>query len=132
LERVEKQLSSDSDAAMSEQQRLLAMLSEVSAKLVRLEKQKKLFRSRAADMLRRGLKSLDELDEVEEKERQEKEEAERREQQAAPSSSDVSGDLPGDPAGYSGAAFGVDLPLSPSFWDNLEFVGGTASEGQGS
>jgi hypothetical protein len=105
---------------------------EAMAKILRLRKQQRFLDDREQEMIRRGLSSLDELDEAEDKEKKEKEEAERREQQAAPSSSDVSGDLLGDPAGYSGAAFGVDLPLSPSFWDNLEFVGGTASEGQGS
>jgi hypothetical protein len=41
----------------------------VSAKLVRLEKQKKMFRARAAEILRRGLRSLDELDAAEAVER---------------------------------------------------------------
>jgi hypothetical protein len=41
----------------------------VSAKLVRLEKQKKIFRARAVEILRRGLRSLDELDTTEVAER---------------------------------------------------------------
>lgn len=139
LERVERQLNADSDAAMDEQQRLLSLLSGVSAKLARLEKQKKLFRSRAAEMLRRGLKTLDELDEVEEKERKEREETELREQpttsrESHPTSEvPLSDDWPTDPLeGYSGAVFGADFPLSPSSWDVSEFVGETASKGPGS
>jgi hypothetical protein len=49
----------------------------VAAKLARIQKQQRLLRTRAQDMLRRGLKSLDELDEVEAKEREEKEVQER-------------------------------------------------------
>ena len=49
---------------------------EAMAKILRLRKQQRSFRSRAADMLRRGLNSLDELDAVKEKERKEQEERE--------------------------------------------------------
>jgi hypothetical protein len=49
----------------------------VAAKLARIQKQQRLLRIRAQDMLRRGLKSLDELDEVEAREEEEKEAQER-------------------------------------------------------
>lgn len=88
LRRSEEKISTESDIALSEQQRLLAQLAEVSARLVRLEKHKKMFRSRAADMLQRGLKSLDELDAVEAKEREETE-RERQAQEPPASSSDI-------------------------------------------
>ncbi len=46
-----------------------AHLLELQSKLLRLDKQRRMFRKRAADMLRRGLSSLDELDAAEEAER---------------------------------------------------------------
>lgn len=126
---------SDWSALEREEQRIRQEKKETLAKLLRLERQEEFLRERGMKMLRRGLKTLDELDEVEEKERKEKEEAERREREGRPTapSGDVSGDPFPDPfEGYSGAAFGADLPLSPSSWDISEFVGGTASGGQGS
>lgn len=75
LEKVEKKLSLDWHEAQSEQQLLFARLSEMSAKLARIEKQREMFRSRAAEMLRRGLKSIAELDAVEEAERVEAEQS---------------------------------------------------------
>jgi len=53
--------------------RSAARIAEESARLTRLHKQQKQLRSRAKDMLRRGLKTLDELDEAERKEREEQE-----------------------------------------------------------
>jgi len=47
------------------------VMATAAAKLARLQKQKKLLRTRAKDMLKRGLKTLDELDEAEAKEREE-------------------------------------------------------------
>jgi hypothetical protein len=49
----------------------------VAAKLACIQKQQQLLRTRAQDMLKYGLKSLDELDEVEAKEKEEKEAQER-------------------------------------------------------
>ena len=121
---------SDWSALEREEQRIRREKKETLAKLLRLERQEEFLRERGMKMLRRGLKTLDELDEVEEKERKEREETER---QAAPPNPGASGDLFPDPfEGYSGAAFGADLPLSPSSWDISEFVGGTASRDQGS
>jgi hypothetical protein len=125
LEREEERLD-------AEEEKAAATMAESAARLARLRKQKKFLHKRAAEMLRRGLKTLDELDELdkaEEKERKEKEEAERfAEQTAAPSASDMSGDLLADPARYSGVTFGADFAASPSFWDSLGFVNGTASK----
>lgn len=133
LERGEKKLREQLEAAEAEQQKLLAGMVEVQNRVLRLKKQRESFVDRAASMLRRGLKSLEELDEVEEEEKREKEEAERREQRAAPSSSDVSGDLFPDPfEGHSGVVFGADLPLSPSFWESLQYAEETPSGGPGS
>ena len=73
LERTEKKLADEWNEAQSEQRKLFERLSEMSAKLVRIEKQRETFRSRAAEMLRRGLKSIAELDAAEEQERREKE-----------------------------------------------------------
>jgi len=75
---------------------------EAMAKILRLRKQQRLFRSQAKDMLRQGLKTMDELDEAEEKERKEVEAKE-----PAPSTTNPS-------------TYGVDSPnlfssLSPSF-----------------
>jgi hypothetical protein len=87
LEREEKRLTNE---WRETQERLL----EMQAKLLRLDKQRELFRTRAAEMLRRGLKSIAELDEAEEKERLE-EEASTRE--ANPSrESHPTYDLPGN------------------------------------
>lgn len=80
LEKVEKELADEWVSTQMEQQRvqaeMLARLNELSTKLLRLDKQREMFRSRAAEMLRRGLKSIAELDAVEEKERLEKEKGE--------------------------------------------------------
>ena len=121
FERTEKQLADDLKEAREAQQRLMNHLFEMQAKVLRLETQRESFRSRAADMLRRGLGSLDELDDAE---RKEKEEEGRREQELAaatllPTTSE--GDVPD----FSGVAFGPDPPLSPSFWEGLVFDGGT-------
>jgi hypothetical protein len=116
----------------AEEEKASAQAQEAMARVSRLRKQKAFLRARGRELLRRGLRTLNELDDVEEKERKEKEEAESREQQArAASSSGVSGDHSADPLGYPGVAFGVDQALSPSFWESLDFVGGTAPGGPG-
>jgi hypothetical protein len=48
-------------------------MAKAAARLTRLRKQRKFLKSRARDMLRQGLKSLDELDKAEERERLEAE-----------------------------------------------------------
>jgi hypothetical protein len=123
LEREEERLD-------AEEKKAAATMAESAARLARLRKQKKFLYKRVAEILRCRLKTLDKLDKAEEKERKEKEEAERfAEQTAAPSASDMSGDLLADPARYSGVVFGADFAASPSFWDSLGFVNGTASKG---
>jgi hypothetical protein len=133
---VEGPSASDLASLLREQERLDREEEETTTKLLRLQRHKKFLRQRAAEMLRRGLKTLDELDEAEEKEKKDREEVEQREREApvaAPSSADVSGDPFPDPfEGYSGVAFGADFHLSPSSWDVSEFVGGTASKDPGS
>jgi hypothetical protein len=44
-------------------------MAKAAARLARLQKQHKFLKSRARDMLRRGLKSLDKLDKAKERER---------------------------------------------------------------
>ena len=58
-------MSSEMEAAINQAQ-------EAMAKQLRLRKQQKLLKTRGAEMLRRGLQSLDELEEIEEKERKER------------------------------------------------------------
>jgi superfamily II RNA helicase len=94
---------------LESQRKLLEHLSQSQAKLQRLDKQRKLLKTRAAEMMRRGLKSLDELDALEQKE---KEEAEKQSQAGPVSIS--SNEVPVDPSF-----------LSDSFWEGLDFVDGT-------
>ena len=84
-------------------------LLESQAKLLRLDKQREMFRDQAAEMLRYGLKSLDELDALEKKER---EEASRRSEALATSSASAKASV--DP-----------LFLPDSFWEGLDFVSET-------
>ena len=69
LDREESKLDASLRKTQEEQQQLFSHLAELQAKILRLNKQREMFRARAAEMLRRGLKSLDELDAVEEAER---------------------------------------------------------------
>lgn len=116
----------DWESIAKQKERLEEQEEEAMAKILRLRKQRKLLLRREAEMAKRGLQFLDELDAVEEKERKEKEEAEQRAAVASNSPADPSGDLLDDPLAFSGVAFGGDLPLSPSFWESLDYVGGTA------
>ncbi len=83
------------------------------ARVRRLEKQQELLRSRGAEMLRRGLQTLDELDEVEETERKE------RETEQALGGNEPKASLETrvghQPTGFLGAAEENPLPFSPSF-----------------
>lgn len=108
-------------------------INEALNRLARLRKQKQFLRKRAADMLRRGVKSLDELDEIEERERLESEEEVLQKQQARATTASTSADVGGHldypsayPLGHSGVAFDPDSVPSPSFWESVDFVGGTA------
>lgn len=55
-----------------EEERLILLKEETLSRLLRLEQQQKLLRKRGAEMLRRGLESLDELEEIERREEEEK------------------------------------------------------------
>jgi len=112
LEREEERLS-------SEEAKATATAAEAMARLSRLQKQKKFLRSRAKDMLRRGLKTLDELDAAEEKERLEKEEMERYAAIAA-----------GQPE--SSADFFQSFDPSDPAWGGLGFADETPQASQGS
>ena len=94
---------------------------EAIMRLPRIRKQKEFLQKRAAEMLRRGMKTLDELDAAEaaEKEAREKAEAER---------SLVEGIL-SDPA-FTNPPGGLFLDLGPDehFWASLGDAGGTASQ----
>ena len=69
LEKTERELAEAWEEAQRQQQKLFDQLAAQQAKLTRLNKQREMFRAKAAEMLRRGLRSLDELEEVEERER---------------------------------------------------------------
>lgn len=96
------------------------------AKLNRLELQKDLLRKRGHEMLRRGLKSLDELDAAEEKERVDQERVENERVEAERSSTG------GDPSTDFFSTFDGSLEAVPlSFWEGLDFDGGTPGPVQG-
>jgi hypothetical protein len=123
LRQEEERLAAEEAAAEILEEEAARKQAEARARVKRLRLQQKLLKQRGSEMLRRGLKTLDELDEVEERERWEREAAELPARATTASSSAVAS---GDPLGYSGVALGADLPLSPSFWDTLDYVGGTA------
>jgi hypothetical protein len=56
-----------------EKEKALRLMSETSARILRLKKQQEFLRSKDKDMVRCGLKTLDKLEEAEGKERQEEE-----------------------------------------------------------
>lgn len=112
--------ASDWDKLEREERRLQEEEEEAMAKILRLRKQQRLFRSRAKDMLRRGLKTMDELDEAEERERKEAEAKEALPHSPPPT---VSGGAVLDPeldfSTFDHAA------LSPSYWPSWGVDGGT-------
>ena len=130
LEKTEKDLADAWAEAQAEQQRLFERLSAQQAKLMRLNKQREMFRARAAEMLRRGLKSLDELDAVEAEEALRGDEALLQTLTPA-GSADALGDPPHDPLDFSGVAFDADPSMSPSFWDSIGVGGETSSKAPG-
>ena len=133
VEREEFRLDSAEMLAEDTLRKAQAEMNEAVNRLSRLRKQKQFLRRRAADMLRRGLRTMDELDAAEEEERLERErkekEVEQREREAQAATSAASADASSDPlAGYSGVAFDGDLSALPaSFWNDFG-VGGTASQ----
>jgi len=70
LEKEETKLNNEWSESRDALIQLQARLLEAQSKMLRLDKQREMFRSRAAEMLRRGLNSFAELEAEEEKERQ--------------------------------------------------------------
>lgn len=112
----------EEDRLEAEILRTQQVLAENSAKAARLFKQRTQLRSRAREMLRRGLKTLDELDAVEEKERlnREMDEAVKAAALLAPGLAGPSGSLLEWPESDSQAPW-----LAPGFFDET----GQASQG---
>ena len=113
--------ASDWEKLEREERRLQEEEEEAMAKILRLRKQQRLFRSRAKDMLQRGLKTMDELDEAEERERKEAEATQARHPglpSTAPKDSVPEQDL--------------FAALSPSFWQQWDVVDETPSADLGS
>jgi hypothetical protein len=111
------QLQREQDRLKFERDAAFAAAMEGLARVQRLEKQQELLKKCGAEMIRRGLQTVDELEEIEERERREKEDALWREDQIramTASSPDVSGDL-------------VDPNFDPSdpFWATWDFGSGT-------
>jgi hypothetical protein len=68
LEKAENKLEAATEAAEIEFVTISAMAAEISARLARLRRQRKLLKRRGAEILRRGVSSLDELEALEERE----------------------------------------------------------------
>lgn len=117
---------SDWDKLEREERRLQEEEEEAMAKILRLRKQQRLFRSRAKDMLRRGLKTMDELDEVEEKERKE---AEAKATLLHSPPATVSESVAPDQDFFPNVDPAV---FSPSYWPNWGADGGTPPTALGS
>jgi hypothetical protein len=127
LEKTENQLDADLEAARAEQQKMFDRLSEISAKIMRIEKQRKMFRARAADMLRRGLRSMDELEAAEEAERV----AAEKEGSLEASTFSEPIDLTDPELDPSLVAALSDYDPSNPFWASLGFDDGIPSVPQG-
>jgi len=147
LEKTEKELADDLRLAEEAQQRLMNHLFEAQAKVLRIRKQREMFRARASEMLRRGFKSLRDLEATEDKERL-AEEGERLVTEQAQSEGEAS--ALADPAALPDPPMDPDLaealatydPSNP-FWIGAgfpgvadagwaDFDGGTSSTTQGS
>jgi hypothetical protein len=119
-----ERFNAEEDRLNDEEAKTTAVLAEAAAKLARLQQQKKSLRTRARDMLCRGVKTLDELDELEARER---EEQERRNLEAPP----PIGPFLTDTVDLS-EVLGLDqFDPDPSFWASLGFGGGTPQVSQG-
>lgn len=112
------------DRAISESQRLKreeasaeAALSEALGRLQRVRRQREHHRSRVADMVNRGLSSLDELDAVE------------RSESEAVAPAQASGAV--NAIDWSAIGADLDVPLSPSVLAGLDFGGGTGQPSTG-
>jgi dynactin complex subunit len=102
-----------------------ADLHQTLARQSRLMKQQEFIKTRAKEMLKRGVESLDELDVAEAADREREEQAARRAKEAAAAHALTTG--------FSGVAEQVDLSafFAPG-WESLGVVGGTASTPPGS
>jgi hypothetical protein len=117
LEREEERLRFEKDKA-------LRLMSETTARILRLEKQQEFLKSKGRDMLRRGLKTLDELEEAEAKEKQMEEE--RAAAEAAANQSHA-------PAPEADPFAGLEVPLlPPEIWDGWDFACENPQASQGS
>lgn len=111
LRKEEERLEAEEEAAAAQEQ-------EAYARRMRLRKQQKALKLRGAEMLRRGLKSLDELEEAEERERRANE---SHAHLASPSATN-SGGAASDPDSFEHVDPAV---FSPSYWPNWGVDGGT-------
>lgn len=136
VEREEFRLDTAEMLAEDTLRKAQSQMNEALNRLSRLRKQKQFLRKRAADMLRRGLKTMDELDEVEEREKLEREAVELASQRQA-----ISADLgsipetsnhPGPSEYPSGQAFEAGSAFSPFPWESFDLAGGTAPGDPGS
>ncbi len=118
-------LEAEEERLNDEEAKTTAILAEAAAKLARLQKQKKSLRTRAREMLRRGVATLDELDRVE---AVEAEERERLNREVPP----PFGPFISDAVDLSQVLGLDDFDPDPSFWATLDFAGGTARASQGS
>jgi hypothetical protein len=109
LEAAEEKLELEAEKAE-------AAMAEAAARLARLRKQRRFLKKRGAEMLRRGLSSMDELEAVEEREQLEGTTIAAA-SSAVPDFSFVEEPLPD----FSDAAF----------WESLGFAGGTPQASQG-
>jgi hypothetical protein len=117
LERTEQGLADELREAEEAQQKLMNHLFEMQAKVLRIRKQREMFRARAAEMLRRGLRSLDDLEALEESER------------AAPLGSSPDAHPPLDDILLDPATADALTNFDPSapFWADYDLGFGTAS-----
>ena len=108
-------IDAERDEAVAQQQRALQEQLEASSRLSRLDMQKRQLRTRGAEMLRRGLYTLDELEEAERRE---------REAQAAQGSASLTSPTPSD------ALFSefVDPPPEQRVQFSFDSPGGSAEQ----
>ena len=110
LKKEEERLEAEEELAAQQEH-------EAFARRMRLRRMQKALKERSAEMLRRGLATLDELDEAEEKDRQEK----AKQAESSTVSFATVEDLPD-----------IFDSLSPSFWQGLDVVDGTPATAPGS
>ena len=116
LERVENKLDVEEQQARDEAAQLAQAMAAAAGRLDRLARQRKFLKKRGAEMLRRGLKSMDELEEAEAREAVEREKQASAARPPTPLSA-------GDPSEFP--LVDESLPdFGNSFWEDLGFVDG--------